>query len=52
MHIERNPSRSIDAMRQTLAKLHKRADGYREQEIMRIVDEAVRRVKRISLCSI
>jgi hypothetical protein len=32
-------------MRQTLAKLHKRAEGYSEQEIMKIVDEAVGAVR-------
>jgi len=32
-------------MRQTLAKLRKRAEGYSEQEIMQIVDEAVEAVR-------
>ena len=34
-----------DSMRQTLAKLRKRAKGYSEDDIMRIVDESVRAVR-------
>lgn len=34
-----------DRMRQTLAKLRKRAKGYSEDDIMRIVDESVRAVR-------
>jgi hypothetical protein len=34
-----------ERMRQTLSKLRKRAQGYSEQEIMQIVDEAVEVVR-------
>ena len=34
-----------ERMRQTLARLRKRAQGYSEQEIMQIVDEAVEAVR-------